>query len=209
MKRRLVLGFFLGLACGPALAQDVPPPPAAPPPPAVVEVRVTMLTSEGAIVLAVDKTHAPITATNFLRYVDQKRLDGTTIYRALKFGDDGGLIQGGTRDNPKRVLPPIAHEPTTKTGLSHVAGTISMARFNPGSANGDFFILASDIPQLDADPTQPGDNVGYAAFGHVVEGMDVVKRIVALPTSPTAGEGAMRGQMLAAPVKIISVRRSD
>jgi len=105
------------------------------------------------------------------------------------------------------VLPPIAHEPTSKTGVHHVDGTISMARLAPGTASGDFFITVGDIPSMDADPSQPGDNVGFAAFGHVVEGMDVVRHILDDATSPTAGEGVMKGQMLAEPVKIVSVRR--
>lgn len=200
MKRLVLLALLLGFSAVRASAQADAPP---------ADVRVTVQTSEGAIVVALDRAHAPITAANFLRYVDQKRLDGVTIYRALRFGENGGLIQGGPRGNPKRVLPPIAHEPTTKTGLSHVAGTISMARFAPGTATADFFILASDISSLDANPAQTGDNAGFAAFGHVVEGMDVVQRIVTLPTSPTAGEGALKGQMLVAPVRIVSVRRSN
>jgi peptidyl-prolyl cis-trans isomerase A (cyclophilin A) len=105
------------------------------------------------------------------------------------------------------VLPGIAHEPTTKTGLKHVDGTISMGRNAPGTAAGDFFIVVGDMTYMDANPSAPGDNLGYAAFGHVVEGMDVVKKILAAPRSPTLGEGVMKGQMLAAPIKIISVRR--
>ena len=82
-----------------------------------------------------------------------------------------------------------------------------MARAAPGTAGGDFFIAVGAMPSMDADPTQPGDNAGFAVFGRVVEGMDVVHRILDAPTSPTAGEGAMKGQMLAAPVRIVSARR--
>ncbi|MEI9928079.1 MAG: peptidylprolyl isomerase [Sphingomonas sp.] len=84
------------------------------------------------------------------------------------------------------MLPPIRHEPTTLTGLKHLDGTISTARLAPGSARGDFTISVGDQPSFDADPSKPGDNLGYAAFGHVVEGMDVVMKIFDAPVSPTA-----------------------
>jgi peptidyl-prolyl cis-trans isomerase A (cyclophilin A) len=172
-------------------------------------VKVVLNTSQGEIVLALETERAPITAGNFLRYVDQKRLDGSEFYRAVALGDDGqyGLIQGGLRGNPKRVLKPIAHEPTTVTGLSHLNGAISMARADPGTATADFFIVIGDLVSWDAQPN--GGDPGYAVFGHVVEGMDVVHAILGLPVSPTAGEGAMKGQMLASPVKILTARRAE
>jgi peptidyl-prolyl cis-trans isomerase A (cyclophilin A) len=172
-------------------------------------VMVAMETPQGRIVVALEKQRVPITTAYFLKYVDQKRLDGTTFYRANKVVPDGsfGLIQGGIRGDPKRSLPPIAHEPTTKTGLSNTNGTISLARLAPGSATADFFIVIGDLSSLDADPSKPGDNAGFAAFGHVVEGMDVVHRILDLPVSATEGGPAMKGQILAAPVKITSVHR--
>lgn len=189
--------------CAPAAAQA----PAAAPAPAIV--AVTLTTSEGPIVLELEKERAPVTTANFLRYVDQKRLDGAAFYRAARAPNaaDYGLVQFGTRNDPKRTLPPIAHEPTSKTGLSHKSGTISLARGAPGSGAGDFFILVGDTPSLDADPAQAGDNQGFAAFGRVVQGMDVIKRILAAPTDPTKGEGVMKGQYLAAPVTIVSARR--
>lgn len=199
--RNLVTIAFLCLAVPPAPAQAPALPPAT--------VRVTLVTGEGRIVLELEKERAPVTTANFLRYVDQHRLDGTSFYRATKVGDGYGLIQGGARNDPKRVLPPIAHEPTTRTGLSHVDGAISMARAAPGSATMDFFITIGALPSMDADPAGPGDNQGFAAFGHVAEGMEVVKRILDEPTSPTAGEGVMKGQMLAAPVRILTARRAE
>ena len=147
-----------------------------------------------------------------MRYVDQKRLDGTVFYRAMKlnFGGPGpqGLIQGGTQYDPKRILKPIAHEPTNVTGILHKAGTISMARWEPGTATCDFSILLSDMPALDANPGGTGDVAGYAAFGRVVEGMDVVQKIHAAPISATKGEGVMRGQMIEPPVRIVTARRA-
>ena len=205
-----------GLWFGVALAQDSPPPLAggsAPQPGAEMPVpataKVVLKTSLGDIVLAVETERAPITAANFLRYVNQKRLDGSEFYRAMAVGDDGqyGLIQGGLRGNPKRVLKPIAHEPTTITGLSHVNGAISMARGDPGTATADFFIVIGDLVALDAQPN--GGDPGYAVFGHVIDGMDVVHVIFGQPRSPTAGEGVMQGQMLAMPVKILTARRAE
>ena len=216
MFRRFAPWALLWLAASPTLAQTADPvaagqirteatTPASAPRPATV--RVSLQTSEGAIVLELEAERAPVTTANFLRYVEGKRLDGVAIYRATKVAPDFGLIQGGVRNDPKRVLPPIAHEPTSVTGLSHVDATISMARAAPGSANGDFFITVGAMPSLDADPSQPGDNLGFAAFGHVAEGMDVVRRILDSPTSPTEGEGAMKGQILAVPVRILAARR--
>ncbi|WP_016746069.1 peptidylprolyl isomerase [Rhizorhabdus wittichii] len=214
---RLALGVLLCLSALPALAQETAPPAAAPAPaappaapaPKPATVQVSILTSEGPILLELEKERAPITTSNFLRYADTKRFDNTTFYRAVAVPNapELGLVQGGIKFDPKKVLPGIAHEPTTKTGLKHVDGTISMGRNAPGTAAGDFFIVVGDMTYMDANPSAPGDNLGYAAFGHVVEGMDVVKKILAAPRSPTLGEGVMKGQMLAAPIKIISVRR--
>ena len=213
MCKRFMLLLSLFLAASPTLAQiGISPAPAtaqtqaaATPKPATV--NVTLQTSEGTIRLELESASAPVTTKNFLRYVDQKRLDGTTFYRGTKVGPDFGLIQGGVRNDPKRLLPPIAHEPTTKTRLSHVDGAISMARNAPGTATADFFITVGAMPSMDADPRQAGDNQGFAVFGRVTEGMDVVRRILDSPKSPTAGEGVMKGHMLAPPVRIVSTRR--
>ena len=93
------------------------------------------------------------------------------------------------------------------TGLSHVNGAISMARDDPGTATGDFFVVIGDLVGLDAQPN--GGDPGYAVFGHVVDGMDVVHVIFGQPRSSTAGEGVMKGQMLAMPVKILTARRAQ
>lgn len=166
--------------------------------------RVAIDTDKGRFVVAVEVERAPITAANFLKYVDQKRLDGITFYRAVKAGEKFGFVQFGVQNAPARALPPIKHEPTTLTGVKHVDGAISVARFEPGSARGDFTISVGDQPSLDADPAKPGDNLGYAAFGRVVEGMDVIHAIL---DSPTAPGGHFPGQMIAAPVKVVQVRR--
>lgn len=200
MIARLALLAFVALAA-PAAADEAAPVAAG-------MVRVRVVTSEGPIVVDLDRAHAPLTTANFLRYVDQKRFDGTSFYRATKVGGAPGLglVQGGVRGDPRRMLPPVAHEPTTTTGLAHVEGTISMARTTPGSARGDFFITTGPLSSLDASPQATGDNAGFAAFGHVVDGMDIVRHILGEPVSDL-GAGAMRGQLLVKPVKIVTVRR--
>ncbi|WP_260923995.1 peptidylprolyl isomerase [Novosphingobium sp. 9] len=161
--------------------------------------------------LALDRTHAPLTTANFLKYVDSKRMDGALFYRAMHFdtAPNEGLLQGGIRDASK-LLPPVAHEPTSKTGLLNKEGTVSMARFAPGTATSDFLILMSDMPSLDAAPGNDGKEpgAGFAAFGHVVSGMDVARTIWNGQRSATKGEGVMKGQMLENEVKIISARRT-
>jgi peptidyl-prolyl cis-trans isomerase A (cyclophilin A) len=171
-------------------------------------VKVALKTSEGTIVVAVDTKRAPITAGNFLAYVDQKKLDGTIFYRAARAigNPKRGFIQGGVHRDARRALPPIKHEPTSKTGIRHVDGTISMARREPGSAMGEFFILAGDAPAMDAKPGGSGDNAGYAAFGRLVSGKPVLQRILAAKTWP-GGSGSMKGQLIKQPVKIIEAKR--
>ncbi|MEJ7934342.1 peptidylprolyl isomerase [Sphingobium sp. AN558] len=168
--------------------------------------RVAIETSLGRIIVAVDQKRAPRTAGNFLAYVDDERFDGVTFYRAARRKADTrlGLIQGGIDTDLRRALPPIPHEATTKTGIRHLDATVSMARPDrPNSAMGNFFITAGPTPNMDAR----GDYIGYAAFGHVVAGMDVVRRILALPTC--CGSGAMRGQMIVKPIMIRRVHRLD
>lgn len=207
MQRRFALcaiSLFLTLAAAaPAPARSAAPPPAT--------VRVALTTEKGVVTVEVDTKRAPVTAGNFLRYVDQRRFDGITFYRAmhLDWGEQpNGLIQAGQRD-PRRLLPPIAHEPTSATGLLHTAGALSMARNAPGTAAADFSILLSDMPGLDADPaaTDPDRQAGYAVFGRVVSGMDVIRAIWDAPRSSTLGQGVMKGQMLHPAVKVLTARR--
>jgi peptidyl-prolyl cis-trans isomerase A (cyclophilin A) len=181
-----------------------PEPQASEPLPDVVRVRLE--TAEGPITLDLDAKRAPITTKNFVRYVEAGRFDGTEFYRAARTkGDEKeGFVQGGIRRSYRRMFPPIAHEPTTKTGLRHEAGTISMAYREPGYAMGDFFIMTKAMPGMDAKPGEPG----FAAFGKVVDGMATVRKILAAPTDE-GGSGAMKGQMIEKPVKIIAARRVE
>ena len=195
-------------AATPALAQTAPPPAQAPAPKEDL-VPVAIDTSLGRIVVALDRARAPITTANFLHYVDTHRFDGQNFYRAMHMTPaegGGGLIQGGITTDVRKLYPPIAHEPTSQTGLHNVTGAISMAAAGPGTARADFFILMSDMPGLDAGGPG-GDPNGFAAFGRVIEGMDVAKKIWDSPLSPTKGEGAMKGQMLDPPIKIIKAER--
>lgn len=208
MKIRFALLALFALTAA-APAKRTKPVPVKPLPDIV---RVAMTTELGTITMDIDAKRAPITARNFINYVDQKRFDGTTFYRVMKLEwgtPPNGIIQAGPRGDQKRVLKPIAHEPTTVTGILHKAGTLSMARLAPGTATGDFTILLSDQPYFDADPARedPGTRDGYAAFGQVVDGMEVARKIYDVPLSPTLGEGILKGQMIAKPVKIISARR--
>jgi peptidyl-prolyl cis-trans isomerase A (cyclophilin A) len=197
MIRRSLLAFCLAVTLSaPVIAQEPDPAPA---------VRVMLETSAGPILVETDP-RAPVTAANFLGYVDEGRFDGTGFYRGMELGGGAGLVQGGTSNAPDRILPPIAHEPTSLTGLRHIDGALSMARFAPGTATGDFFIIVGDVRSLDAGRTA-ADDPGFAVFGRVVEGMEVVRAILAAPKSPTEGEGVMRGQMLDPRVRIVSARR--
>lgn len=194
------------VSSAPASPAAVAPAAAPAPKPATVFVRLE--TGQGAIVLELEKERAPVTTANFLRYVDAKRFDGEVFYRAMRPAENFGLIQAGVRSDARKLFPAIRVEPTTRTGLTHQTGTISMARSAPVSARSDFFITIGDMSSLDAHPDQPGDNLGFAAFGHVVAGMDVVRAIMAAPTSPTLGaKEGMQGQILLSPVKILSARR--
>lgn len=219
IRRHFIVGAGL-IAASPALAQPPAAPPAptppapapsGPPPLEAGKVRIAINSGQGTILVDLEQEKAPITAGNFLRYVDQRRYDGCTFYRASRpvgaTTDDYGVIQGGLENNPAKVLKAIAHEPTSKTGLKHVNGTISMGRNAPGSATSDFFICVGESSYLDANPSAPGDNLGFAAFGQVVQGMEIVKKILVMPTSPTKGVGAMKGQMLEPRVPITTMRR--
>jgi peptidyl-prolyl cis-trans isomerase A (cyclophilin A) len=172
------------------------------------KVRVAIVTEKGTIVVELEARRAPITTANFLRYVDSGKLAGATFWRAMKSGE-AGFVQATSN---RIKFPPIKHEPTTQTGLSHTDGTISMARYEVGTTSNSFTISVGDMSYMDAnrDPgkgEQNGDNQGYAAFGKVVKGMSVVHKILNGKIARGAAAGEWKGQMLDAPVKIISAKR--
>lgn len=205
----VVLGFGVAAQAQMPAAAIAEVTVAAPEPPAPALVHVLMQTSLGDIRLALEEGRAPVTTKNFLRYVDAKRFDGMTFYRAMRLDEEGkyGLVQGGLRGDPTREFGKIAHEAPGVTGLSHVDGAISMAHLAPGTASSDFFIIIGDLVSLDGKGTP--EDPGYAVFGRVTQGMDVVRAILEQPRDPQAGEGVMKGQMLAPQVKVLSVRRVD
>ena len=173
--------------------------------------RVRLDTEAGQIVVELYPDKAPGTVTNFLRYVDDKRYDGATFYRVVR-GDNQAnnsvkieVIQGGLRDDSTRALPPIAQETTQKTGLKHLDGTLSMARGKPNSESSEFFICINDQPELDFGGKRNPDGQGFAAFGRVIEGMDVVRKIQQSETATSASANV--SQMLKAPVQIRTARR--
>jgi peptidyl-prolyl cis-trans isomerase A (cyclophilin A) len=184
-----------------ALAALSAPVSAQAPAPQAGLVPVAIETSLGRIVVALDQAHAPLTTANFLAYVDSHKFDGESFYRAMPYGE-GGLIQGGIRSDARKLNPPVAFESADRTGIHNSAGAIAMAAPAPGKAQADFFIETTDIPAFDGPD-------GFAAFGHVIEGMDVAKAILAAPVSPTKGEGPMKGQMLDPPVRILKMERVE
>lgn len=200
MFRGLFFALFAWVLALPAAAQVLPAPPANP--------RVAFETSAGRFVVEVYADKAPITAKNFLRYVDARRLDGIIFYRTVKVAERFGFVQLGVQNAPAKMFPPIKHEPTNETGIKHLEGTLSMPRLAPGSARGEFTIMVGDQPSFDADPSKAGDNLGYAAFARVIEGMDVVIKILDAPVSPTRTiQGSFKGELPEAPVKVLGVRR--
>lgn len=169
--------------------------------------RVVVETEAGEIVLEIDSTRAPLTAANFLKYVDAGLYDGGRFHRTVRTSPDNqpqnavkiDVIQAGA--NPSRAteyFAPVAHEPTSATKLSHTDGVVSMARAQVNSARADFFICIGDQPELDAGGKRNADGYGFAAFGRVVSGMDTVRKIHAAPAS---------GQSLTPAVRILRARR--
>lgn len=164
---------------------------------------VLIRTSLGEITVEVFEDEAPLTSNNFLRYVDGKLYDGTSFFRTVTMGNQPDsevkieVVQGG-RVPPESSYPPINHETTRETDLKHVDGTISMARREPGSATSSFFLCIGDQPELDFGGRRNPDGQGFAAFGRVVDGMDIVRLIHGQPAE---------GQRLKQPVEIIAVTR--
>ncbi len=174
-------------------------------------VEVLVETSLGQIEIELYPEQAPITVANFLRHVDGAHYDDGEFYRVVTFANDNGnpkieVIQGGLNDRPS-PFEPIAHESTEQTGISHTDGVLSMARGEVGTASSEFFICIGDQPGLDFGQPRNADGQGFAAFGKVTRGMDVVRQINQTGSSGVTGDGYTAGQILLEPVKILSVRR--
>ncbi len=199
LRRRFLIGGGAGLAMTTRALAAVGP------------VKIQIQTRLGSVDLELRPDKAPITTANFLAYIDSKLLDHATFYRSSRPEGakdfDFGVVQGGLQNDPRYLRKPIAHESTIKTGLKHTNGAISMGRRAPGTATSDFFICVGDQSYLDADPSQKGDNKGFACFGYVTEGLDVVKKIMAMPLSANGGFGVMKGEMIRQPLPM-KVRRA-
>jgi len=177
-------------------------------PVAAQSVMVDILTSEGPIRAEIYVDRAPITAQNFLAYVDDALFDGGSFFRVVRMDNQPNdsvrieVIQGGP-DGPAvrdRLRPAIPLERTRDTGLRHVDGALSMARGGADSARSQFFICIGDQPSLDFGGNRNLDGQGFAVFGQVIEGMDVVRRIQ---------QGVTEGQRLVEPITIEHVRRTS
>ena len=168
--------------------------------------RVQLETELGDIVVEVYPDKATVTGANFLQYVDEARLDSAAFYRVVTPDNQPNspvrieVIQGGLRGRDAYRLPPIEHETTEQTGILHLDGTISMARAGPGTASSEIFITVGDQPSLDFGGQRNPDGQGFAAFGRVISGMEVVRAIQSRPEE---------GQMLLTPVVVRTVRRVD
>jgi peptidyl-prolyl cis-trans isomerase A (cyclophilin A) len=183
-----------------ALAPASPAPHAAAEPP----VRVRLTTDQGVIEVEVDTARAPVTSRNFLRYVERGDYDGGRFHRTVRSGNQPGkavlidVVQAGRDPASRRPeWEPIPLERTSATGLRHLDGALSMARDGPDTATSDFFICVGDQPELDFGGRRNPDGQGFAAFGRVVSGMDVVRRIHRAPAD---------GQALTPPIAIRSAR---
>ena len=180
---------------------------------AAAKPRVAIRTVKGLILVELEAQRAPVTTANFLHYVAAGKYDGGAFFRTVRTpgaADEGQIV--GRMRLKERPFPPIKHEPTTQTGLKHLAGTLSLGRFEVGSATSDFFICTSAEPYLDAHPEASikpgGDNQGFAAFGQVVAGMDVVRRIHASPTGGPSPFATQKNEWLHPPIAIRSMKRA-
>ena len=142
---------------------------------------VQIISPYGDVQIELYPAKAPKTVAAFISYIDSGYYKGSSFYRVIKAEDmptdyNDGLIQGGIWPLMKNIKG-IDHEPTSQTGLSHTNGIVSLARTGPGTATTEFFICIGDQAQLDAGRKGTGDGLGYAAFGKVIKGMDVVRKI--------------------------------
>ena len=146
--------------------------------------KIAIKTEFGDIIIELYQKEAPCTVSNFLKYIDENRFDEATFYRVVRMDNQPDnenkieVIQGGLfdDDHPK-ALPPIKHESTQQTGILHKDGIISMARYEPGTATSEFFICIGEQASLDFKGGRNSDKQGFAAFGKVIKGMEIVRKI--------------------------------
>lgn len=176
-----------------------------------VAARAVLRTPLGDIVIQLFADAAPVSCTDFVRRIDEGSFAGARFYRVVDAATDTAeppisIVQGGLPEAAPTAG--IAHEPTDRTGLTHRDGTVSIARAAPGSGSAAaFFICIGDQPALDAGGCRQPDGLGFAAFGAVVEGMNIVRRIHKCSTDAKGPAAFIDGQMLSEPVPITSVER--
>jgi peptidyl-prolyl cis-trans isomerase A (cyclophilin A) len=167
-----------------------------------------MDTPAGVIIAEICTDRAPLSSQNFLRYVDKGLYRNAAFYRAARPENDERepkirVIQGGIDSTCRNApLPPVAHESTRVTGLTHVDGALAAVRWEPGTASSEFFIVVGETPELDHGGARCPDGEGFAVFGRVLEGMPVVRRINAERTGTTSLIPFMRNQSLLQPVPL-------
>jgi len=204
-KLRFIL-FAMLVGCVATTAAQTTPSPE--------RVRATLSTDLGDITVAVFPKAAPLSACDFLAYIDEGLYRNASFYRVVRSDNDRGtpkieVVQGGLPDDAKQ-RPPIAHETTRMTGLTHNDGSLSLARAEVGTGGGAaFFIVIGKQPSLDFGGARNKDGQGFAAFGRVIEGMSVVKRIHAIKDAAPTDDEYLRGQVLANPVAIKDAKRID
>lgn len=171
------------------------------------DTHVRIVTELGEILVDVDAAHAPLTSSNFLRYVDEGFFNGGQFHRTVTMDNQPQnkvkieVIQASVAAaRAKEEHPAITLERTSLTGLRHLDGTISMARGGPDTAQSSFFICIGDQPSLDFGGARNPDGQGFAAFGRVIRGMDVVKKIQ---------QSTADGQQLKPPIRILKVERAS
>ena len=174
--------------------------------------RVRLVTAFGVIVLRLRPDVAPLSALDFLKYVDGGAYDGGRFFRVVRAGNDRGhpridVVQGGIRPGARQG-PPVAHETTQRTGLHHLDGTISLTRDAPGTGSGaEFFICIGPQPALDFGGTRNHDLQGFAAFGRVTSGMDVIRNVWQQDAAGASTDQYTIGQILTKPAVIAKAFR--
>ena len=174
-------------------------------------INVTLQTTVGAIHIELYSEKAPISVANFLRYADDGYFNNTSFYRAVRYENDNGspkieVIQGGIGDG-ERAYPMIRHESTNITGLKHLDGTLSMSRGAVDTATSDFFICIGDQSGLDYGASRNSDGLGFAAFGRVTSGMDIVRKIHQMPSDKLTDNSYVKGQLINNPIIIKTIQR--
>jgi peptidyl-prolyl cis-trans isomerase A (cyclophilin A) len=199
MKQSILIAFLMVVAVAALGAQGNP--------------RVLVQTELGDIVLELDPKRAPVTTANFLKYVDAGHYDGGVFHRTVKLNNQPEspvkieVIQARVAESKaKEGFPAIALERTNKTGILHKDGVVSMARGEPDSATSGWFITINDQPSLDFGGARNPDGQGFAAFGRVISGMDVVRKIQAAPSSTDMSTN-VEAQRLTPPIKVLKVAR--